>query len=354
MAEHDNFERTEEASPKRREEARKKGTVANSRSVVPAATLAAGILILRFTGAEFLERLGRLIVGYFNLAGTRRELAPAKFISLSFDSGLLIAPVLAPLFMGIVLAGVGTGLLQTGFLFTTETLKPDFSRVNPLNGLKRVFKPDSAIDLLKALVTVAALGALGYEFLSGVLARLLALPSLGVEAILLYIGHEASRLTGGAVAVMVAVSGGDYLYQRWRISKQLRMSRQELKEEFRESEGDPLIKSRLRGLRQKISRRRMMADVAKAAVVVTNPDHIAVALSYSAAEMAAPRVVAKGAGFVAQKIKQIAAEHRIPVVENKPLARLLYKAVEVGQEIHESLYRAVAEVLAYVYKLRRA
>lgn len=353
MAEQDNFERTEEASPKRREEARKKGTIANSRSVVPAATLAAAVLILRFTGQDFLERLGRLIVGYFSLAASRRELAPEKLISLSFDSGLLIAPVLAPLFMGITLAGVGSGLLQTGFLFTTETLKPDFGRINPLKGLKRVFRPDSAIDLFKALLTVVALAALGYQFLSGVLGRLIALPSLGVEGILVYVGSEGSRLTGGAVAVMVALAGGDYLYQRWRISKQLKMSRHELKEEFKESEGDPLIKSRLRGLRQKISRRRMMADVAKAAVVVTNPDHIAVALSYDAGEMAAPRVVAKGAGFVAQKIKEIAAEHRIPIIENKPLARLLFKAVEVGQEIHESLYRAVAEVLAYVYKLRR-
>jgi flagellar biosynthetic protein FlhB len=354
MAEQDNFERTEEASPKRREEARKKGTIANSRSVIPAATLAAGVLILRFTGPDFLERLGRLIVGYFSLAGSRRELAPEKFISLSFDSGLLMAPVLAPLFMGITLAGVGSGLLQTGFLFTTETLKPNFGRINPLNGLKRVFKPDSAIDLLKALLTVVGLGALGYQFLSGILGRLLALPGLGVEGILVYVGTESMRLTGGAVALMVALAGGDYMFQRWRISKQLRMSRHELKEEFRESEGDPLIKSRLRGLRQKISRRRMMADVAKAAVVVTNPDHIAVALSYDVGEMAAPRVVAKGAGFVAQKIKEIAAEHRIPIIENKPLARLLFKAVEVGQEIHESLYRAVAEILAYVYKLRRA
>ena len=133
----------------------------------------------------------------------------------------------------------------------------------------------------------------------------------------------------------------------------VRAKLKEVKEELRESEGDPLTRSRLRGLRQKLSRRRMMAEVARADVVITNPDHLAVALSYRVGEMAAPRVVAKGAGFVAQKIKQIAGEHRVPVIENKPLARLLYKAVEVGQEIHESLYRAVAEVLAYVYKLKR-
>lgn len=353
MAEQDNFERTEEASPKRREEARKKGTLANSRSVVPAATLAAAVLILHFVGPEFVERLGRLIVGYFALAGTRHEIAPERLYSLSLDSGVLIAPVLAPLFMGIALAGVGSGLLQTGFLFTTETLRFDFGRLNPLNGLKRIFRPDAAVELFKGLLTVIGLGALTYNFFSGSLGALIALPGLGVREMLVFIASEATRLTAGAVAIMVALAGGDYLYQRWRVSVQLRMSRQEVKEEFRESEGDPLTKGRLRGLRQKISRRRMMADVAKAAVVVTNPDHLAVALSYRAGEMTAPRVVAKGAGFVAQKIKEVAAEHRIPIVENKPLARLLYKAVEVGQEIHESFYRAVAEVLAYVYKLRR-
>jgi flagellar biosynthesis protein FlhB len=353
MAEQDNFERTEEASPKRREEARKKGTLANSRSVIPAATLAAAVLILRFTGGEFIERLGRLIVGYFSLAGTRREMAPEKLYALSLDSGLLIAPALAPLFLGIALAGVGSGLLQTGFLFTTETLRFDFGRLNPLSGLKRIFRPDIAVDLLKAMLTVVALGALAYNALYGSAGALLSLPHLGVNELLVYVAGEGVRLTGGAVAIMIGLAGADYLYQRWRVSSQLRMSRHELKEELRESEGDPLTRSRLRGLRQKISRRRMMADVARADVVVTNPDHLAVALSYRVGEMSAPRVVAKGAGFVAQKIKEIAAEHRIPVVENKPLARLLFKAVEVGQEIHENLYRAVAEVLAYVYKLKR-
>jgi flagellar biosynthetic protein FlhB len=353
MADQDNFERTEEASPKRREEARKKGTLANSRSVIPAATLAAAVLILRFTSADLVERLGRLIVGYFSLAATRREMAPQKLYALSLDSGLLIAPALAPLFLGIALAGVGSGLLQTGLLFTTETLRFDFGRLNPLSGLKRIFRPDVAVDLLKALLTVVALGVLAYNALYGSVGGLLSLPHLSVGELLVYVGGEGMRLTGGAVAIMIGLAGADYGYQRWRVSSQLRMSRQEVKEELRESEGDPLTRSRLRGLRQKLSRRRMMAEVARADVVITNPDHLAVALSYRVGEMAAPRVVAKGAGFVAQKIKQIAGEHRVPVIENKPLARLLYKAVEVGQEIHESLYRAVAEVLAYVYKLKR-
>jgi flagellar biosynthetic protein FlhB len=349
----DNFERTEEASPKRREEARSKGNVPVSRAVIPAATLLAAVLVFRFVGEEFIARLGRLFVGFFALAGARQELGSEKLFSLSLESGLVMAPVLAPLFLGVVLAGVGAGLLQTGFLFTAEPLKPDFSRVNPLSGFRRIFSLDAVAEMLKAMIALGALGALGFHFLYADLAALASLSSLGVEEILLYAGGEGTHLIGFGVGVMVLFAAGDYFYKRWRSEVKLRMSRQELKEEIREQEGDPLTKSRLRGMRQKLSRRRMMADVARADVVVTNPDHFAVALSYRMDVMKAPRVVAKGAGFLAQKIKEVAAENRVPIVENRPLARLLYRVVEVGQEIHESLYRAVAEVLAYVYRLRR-
>lgn len=354
MAEqNDNFERTEEASPKRREEARKKGTVATSRLAIPAATLLAAVLVMRFVGGEFIERLGRLFVGYFALAGARHEIAGERLFSLSLQSGLLMLPVLAPLLLAVAAAGVGSGLLQTGFLFTTETLRPDFGRLNPLSGLSRLFSLDAIGEFAKALLVLIVLGTLGFHFLYADLPALASLPGLGGADILLYVGREGMRLIAWSVGLLAALAVADYGFRRWRTEARLKMSRHELKEEAREQEGDPLTKNRLRGLRQKIARRRMMADVAKADVVVTNPDHLAVALSYRVGESAAPRVVAKGAGFVAQKIKEIAAENRVPIVENKPLARLLYKAVEVGQEIHESLYRAVAEVLAYVYKLKR-
>jgi len=349
----DNFERTEEASPKRREEARNKGNVPISRAVVPTATLLAAVLVFHFLGEEFILRLGRLFVGFFSLAGSRHEIAGEKLVSLSLESGLIMAPVLAPLFLGVIMAGVGTGLLQTGFLWTFEPLKPDFSRINPLSGLRRIFSLDGVSEMLKAMIALGALGALGFHFLYADLPGLASLTALGVEEILVYAGREGAHLIGFGVGIMTLFAGGDYFYKRWRTESKLRMSRQELKEEVREQEGDPLTKSRLKGMRQKMSRRRMMAEAAKADVVITNPDHFAVALSYRMDAMRAPRVVAKGAGFIAQKIKEIAAENRIPIVENKPLARLLYRAVEVGQEIHESLYRAVAEVLAYVYKLRR-
>jgi flagellar biosynthetic protein FlhB len=353
MAEQENFERTEEASPKRREDARKKGSVAVSRAAIPAATLLAAVLIFRFIGEDLVIRLGRLFVGFFALAGTRHEMAGPKLFSLSLESGLLIAPVLAPLFLGMGVAAVGSGLLQTGFLWTFQPLKPDFNRLNPLSGLGRIFSLDGLGELVKAVIALTALGVFGFNFLYADLPALAVLPTLGVEELLLYIGREATHLIAAGVGIMALFAGGDYFFKRWRTEAKLKMSRQELKEEMRGTEGDPLTKSRLRGLRQKISRRRMMADVLKADVIITNPDHLAVALSYKIEAMRAPRVVAKGAGFIAQKIKEIAAENRIPVVENKPLARLLFRAVEVGQEIHESLYRAVAEVLAYVYRLRR-
>jgi flagellar biosynthetic protein FlhB len=350
----DNFERTEEASPKRREEARKKGTVPVSRAVIPTATLLAAVLILRFVGEEFILRLGRLFVGFFALAGARHEIGSQKLFSLSLESGMIMAPVLAPLFLGVAAAGIGAGLLQTGFLWTFEPLKPDFGRINPLSGLRRVFSLDALGELVKALVALAALGALGFNFLYGQLPVLASLSMLGVEELLLFVGREAMRVVVAGIGIMARFAGGDYFFKHWRTESKLKMSRQELKEEMREQEGDPLTKSRLKGVRQKISRRRMMAEVAKADVIVTNPDHLAVALRYKIQEMGAPKVVAKGAGFIAQKIKDIAAENGVPIVENKPLARLLYRVVEVGQEIHESLYRAVAEVLAYVYRLRRS
>src|SRR5258706_7087174 len=210
----DNLERTEEASPKRREEARKKGTVALSRMVVPAATLAAAVLILRFVGAEFFQRLARLFAGFIALAGARHELAGEKLLSLSIESGLLMAPVLAPLFLGVTLAGMGSGLLPTGFLFTAETLRPDFGRLSPLAGAKRLFRPEAAADLAKSLVTPAPLGALAFHFLFDDLAALAALPTLGVEEILLFAGREGTHLTGAAVAIMAGLAGPDHPYQR--------------------------------------------------------------------------------------------------------------------------------------------
>jgi flagellar biosynthetic protein FlhB len=232
-------------------------------------------------------------------------------------------------------------------------LKPDFSRLNPLTGLGRLVNVETIGEVVKSLLEILCLGVLGVILLRADLPALISLSSFDFGELLLFSSREGLSILKAGIGVMVVLTLLDYLFQHWRLQVKLRMSRQEVKEEHREQEGDPHIKGRLRALRQKMSRQRMMAEVPQADVVITNPTHLAIALRYRPEEMAAPRVVAKGAGFVAQRIREIARSHSIPVMENKPLARLLYKQVEIGGEIPESLYRAVAEVLAYILRLRR-
>ena len=352
-ASRDNLERTEEATPKRREEARKKGQFAKSRTLIPAATLIALAITLRFGGQELMIRMGRCLIGFFAAAGTSRSLAAEDLIELSGDAGLLFAPILLPFFGAVVLAGLGTGFLQTGFVMAAEPLRFELSRINPINGFRRLFSFEAAGELVKSFIFIAGIGVLGGAYLYADLPALASMTKLRTEDIVIFASREGAVLISWVAAAMGALAGLDYLYQRWRTEAQLRMSRQEIKEEMREQEGDPQLKGRLKSLRQKMSRRRMTAEVAKADVVITNPTELAVALRYRADEMSAPRVLGKGAGYIAKKIREIAREKEIPIVENKPLARLLYRQVDVGQQIPENVYRAVAEVLAYVYKLRR-
>jgi flagellar biosynthetic protein FlhB len=349
----DDLEKSEEPTPKRRDDARKKGQFAKSRNLIPAATLLALAVTLRFSGSELVARMQACVVGFFTAAGTNHELGTRDLFDLSTQASLLMAPALLPFFGAVMLAALAAGFLQTGFVMAGEPLRVDFSRVSPIAGFRRLFSLDSAADLVKALLFIGALSVVGGVYLYSDLPVLTSLSGFSPIDILVYTSREGAGLIGWVVGTMATLAGLDYLYQRWRTGAQLRMSRQEVKEEMREQEGDPQLKGAIKSLRHKLSRRRMTAEVAKADVIITNPTELAVALRYRAGEMSAPRVLGKGAGYVAQKIREIARENGIPIVENKPLARLLYKQVEVGREIPEALYRAVAEVLAYVYRLRR-
>ncbi len=351
--ERDNLERTEEPTPKRREDARNKGQVAKSNLVIPAVSLAFFVASLHFASDQLWEPFERLFIGFFSLAGSRTDLTREGLLDLAWQASSILWLLFVPFFAGICLVTVGSGLLQTGLLWTTSLLQPDFSRLNPINGFTRLFSLDTAAELLKTLLCVGALGTGGGLLLSSQTAALSMLTSLDVREILTYSGRESMRLLKNTVGILTAFAILDYLFQRWRTETRLRMSRQEIKEEMREQDGDPQIKNRVRGIRQRLARQRMMADVAKADVVVTNPEELAVAIRYRQEEMTAPRVVAKGAGHIARQIRTIARSHGIPIAENKPLARLLYRTVDVGKEIPETLYRVVAEVLAYVYRLRQ-
>jgi flagellar biosynthetic protein FlhB len=349
----DDLERSEEATPKRREEARSKGQFPRSRILIPAATLVAIAAALHLGGQALVIGLERCVVGYIESAGNVRPLATEDFIAVGGQAGWVLAPALLPLFAAVSVVAVAFGFLQSGMVLAAEPFHVDFSRINPLSGFRRLFSVDSVGELVKAALLVLALSLVGFAFLSADLAELAMLSTLRVEEIFSYGGRRSTELIAWTVGAIGALAGLDYLFQRWRTEVHLRMSRQEVKEEMREQEGDPQLKGRLKSLRQKMSRRRMTAEVAKADVVITNPTHLAVALRYRVGESSAPRVLGKGAGFIAERIRAIARENSIPIVENKPLARLLYQQAEVGREIPEKLYRAVAEVLAYVYRLRR-
>jgi flagellar biosynthetic protein FlhB len=349
----DDLERSEEATPKRREEARAKGQFPRSRLLIPAATLVAIAISLRLGGEALAIALKRCVIGFINAAGNFRSFAAADVIQLAGEAGLALAPAMLACLAAVVAAGLAGGFLQSGFVLASESLRVDFSRINPLSGFQRLFSLDAVGEMAKAVLLLLGLSLVGVIFLYADLDRLAALSSLGPAEIFFYAGRKGGELIAWIVGAVGALAGLDYLYQHWRTERQLRMSRQEVKEEMREQEGDPQLKGRLRTLRQKFSRQRMTAEVAKADVVITNPTHLAVALRYRAGEAGAPRLIGKGAGFIAEKIREIARTRGIPIVENKPLARRLYQQVEVGREIPEKLYRAVAEVLAYVYRLRR-
>jgi flagellar biosynthesis protein FlhB len=349
----DDLEKSEEPTPKRRDDARKQGQFPKSRNLIPAVTLGAIAIALKFGASELMERLARCVTGFFSAAGTTKQLGSEDMVMLSYQTGLLFAPVLLPIFAGIMVTGLGSGFLQTGFVLASEPLRFDLNRISPVAGFRRLFSLDSVAESIKAVLFIASLGSIGGAFLYGELPALASLSTLAAADIVAYACRDGAVLSAWIIAAMVALAGCDYLYQRWHIDKRLRMSRHEIKEEMREQEGDPLLKSQLKSLRQKMSRRRMMSEVAKADVVITNPTHLAIALRYRPDEMSAPRVLGKGADFIAEKIREVARSKGIPIVENKPLARLLYEQAEIGREIPETLYRAVAGVLAYVYRLRR-
>jgi flagellar biosynthesis protein FlhB len=348
----DDLEKSEEPTPKRREDARKQGQFPKSRNLIPAATMAAIAVALKLGGTELMERLARCVTGFFTAAGTMKQVGSQDLVALSFQAGLLFAPVLLPFFAAIMVTALGSGFLQTGFVLASEPLRLDFNRISPIAGFKRLFTFNSLVESFKAVIFIAGLGYIGGRFIYGELPALVSLSTLAVGDILAYASKDGAVLSAWIIGAMAALAGLDYFYQRWHTDKQLRMSRHEVKDEMREQEGDPLLKSHLKSMRQKMSRRRMMSEVAKADVVITNPTHVAVALRYRAGEMGAPRVLGKGAGFIAEKIRAVARSKGIPIVENKPLARLLYQQAEIGREIPETLYRAVAGVLAYVYRLR--
>lgn len=351
MAESTFQERTEPATPKRRHEARLEGKVARSQEINSALVLLAGLGLLSLAGPFMLERLATLTRHLLAESGSvelRPELLPGYFAG-GVPQVLMI---LAPVALAILVVGLAANLAQVGFVASWKPLAPRFDNLSPTRGFSRIFSKQSFVELLKSILKVALVGGIAWMTLKPEIPRL---ASLVGESPLPLFGYAATLTLKLGLRVAVALlflAVADYAFQRWEFEKSIMMSPKELEDEMRQTEGDPRVRARVRSIQRELARRRMMAQVPEADVVVTNPTHLAVALRYDRETMKAPKVVAKGARLLAERIKSVAREHGIPVVEDRPLARLLFK-VEIDREIPVALFRAVAELLAYVYRLRQ-
>ncbi len=345
-------ERTEQATPRRRQEARRRGQVARSVELSSVTVFLAVVMVLKAVSEGALQgAMESIRFALTNLSHT--EFSPA--LALSFTSGCLshAARAFLPVIGVAMGVGVVVNLLQVGVTFTAEPLAPNWARLNPVAGFTRLFSRRAFVDSVKTLLKVLLIGWLTFSAVRADAAMLLRTSEIDPLMVMMLVGQLLYKMAWRVGLAMLVLALLDYGFQRWEYEKSLRMTKEEVKQEMKQTEGDPQVKSRIRARQQAIARRRMMQAVPKADVVVTNPTHYAVALQYDAQKMAAPKVVAKGMNLIALRIREIAQRHGVPIVENPPLAQSLYRTVDIGEQIPPELYQAVAEVLAYVYRLRR-
>lgn len=344
-------ERTEEATQTRREEFRRKGQVAQTRELSTALVLLAAAGGIYFLSRLFVQELFELFEATYGV-GLVAMVREGDIARAGVLAGKKLAWLLFPALGLALLVSLGASLVQVGFLQVEDALTPKFERLNPVEGFKKLASRKNLMEGFKSAVKVVLIALLVYWILRAELSVIPMLGQMGVSEVGGFLGRMTAKLFGFVGLAILVLALGDYLFQRWDLEKRMMMTKQEVREENRSREGDPLIKARIRKIQREVANRRMMQKVPTADVIVTNPTHIAVALKYDAS-LPAPQVIAKGADLLAEKIKNIAKEHSIPIVENKPLARTIFKTIKVGQIIPRELYVAVAEVLSYVYKLRR-
>lgn len=344
-------DKTERATPKRREDVRKRGQIARSIEVATAVSLLGAWIVMRAFGQGALQQMADLLTESFG-AIRRPDLSPAGLQSLSTALMLRFLVVMAPIIGMLLLAGFAANVLQVGLHLTPGAAKPQFSKINPINGFQRIFSVRSLAELAKSLIKLGIVGYLGYQVINNRMNELMRLTGSDFHGGIAVMGEVAMELLLKVGAAYVVLAAADYAFQKWQFERGIKMTKQEVQEEQRSQDLAPQIRNRIRTLQRQMARRRMMQRVPEADVVITNPTHYAVALRYDATKMAAPKVVAKGQRLVAQQIKELARKHGIPLVENKPLAQALFRAVDVDQEVPKELYKAVAEILAFIYRLK--
>ena len=352
MAEDSDLEKTEEATPKRLEKAREEGQVARSLELTTFSVMLVAAAGLLFMGADMMDKLMRIMKAGMQMErdlAFQTDLMLNRLYELAFEGLISIAPIL---FLLLVVAFFAPMLLS-GWMFSTKALMPKFDRINPFKGLARIFSVNSLVELVKAILKTVLIGSVAalviWHNKEAVMALLIVPIDLGISRTGDFLAMSFLLIVGAMMLIVVI----DVPYKIWEHAKQLRMTKEEIRKENKDSEGDPFVKARIRGLQREAARRRMMSEIPKADVIVTNPTHYAVALRYQSNSMRAPKVVAKGVHLLAARIREVAEAHRIPILEAPPLARALYHHAELESEIPEKLYTAVAEVLAYVFQLRR-
>ena len=342
-------EKTEKATPKKRRDQRKEGNVLQSKEIVTAASvlgifasmrLLIGLItksLLEYSGSVF-EHIGQTTV------------STDTIMSILVDVITVVAICTGPICLIAIFLGIIPTVAQTRGLFTMKALKPKFSRLNPLSGIKKLFSLQSIVSILKGLIEVVIISVVIYNEIRDRMPKFIALMNAGVMQGVTYAALTIFDMVMLICIMLVFVAAADFLFQWWQFEKKLKMSKQEVKEEFKQMEGDPQIKGKIKQRQQQMAQMRMMQEVPQADVIVRNPTHFAVALKYDQDKNNAPQVVAKGKDYLALKIVQIAEENGVMTIENPPLARSLYSMVDIGREIPAELYNAVAEVLTVVYR----
>jgi len=347
----DDQEKTEEPTSKKIEDARKEGNVPRSQDASSFVMLIVA-LVVAFVMLPYLgDRIRNLYMYYHELMG--EEITKSVVIGMTIVSLRELGLMILPISIAVAMAGVLAGLMQFGFLFTTKSITPDLKKIDPIKGLKNLLSLKKLIEGVKIVLKVSVVFAVAFYFLTDYITELAETLFLGMMGQMVWLRDKMIILAAVMLALFLVFSFIDLLFVRYNYFKELRMSKQEIKDEHKQMEGDPQVKARIRRVQMEMSQKRMMQNIPDADVVITNPTHYAVAIRYDQSKDKAPVVVAKGVDFLALRIKEIALNHKIQVVENPPLARELYKQCDISQAIPEKLYKAVAEVLAFVYRTNK-
>lgn len=353
MAGDSDMEKTEEPSQRRLDDAREKGNVTHSKELVTVGVFFAGFIFFTFMNEEIQNSMANIMKTFLSF-DQFMNLNSKNIGTLFFNILLMVVPILFPLFALIFFMAIAANVGQIGFMMSSEKLTPDLNKLNPIKGFGKIFAFKNVAEGIKTFIKFAIVGYIGYITLKKEITTIIQLSDASPGYLLSFTIHLGLKIAFRVALIMIFFSGFDYLYQRYEFRKSLMMTKQEMKDEIKEREGNPLIKQRVRSIQMEMARKRMMTEVPTANVVITNPTHFAVAIKYDITKMAAPVVVAKGADIIAQKIKEIAIENSVPIVENPLVARALFKTVKIGRPIPPTLFKAVAEILAYIYKISKS